>query len=107
MGKKKTIQINQLPNDVSNYINELVRDIVENDRSCFDEGDKISFPYDVIDGVIQPFDENTHHGNTILTDEETETLVRLLMTCPIIGNDVTNGYWITIDDIEGFVQIDF
>lgn len=102
-----TIQINQLPTDVKNYINGLVTDIIENDRSCFDEGNKISFPYEVIDGVIQSFDENTHHGNTILTDEETEKLVTLLMTCPLIGGDVTNGYWITIDDINGTVQIDF
>jgi hypothetical protein len=99
--KELTIEIVQLPNDLIEYLNVLLKNIFDNDRSCFEEGVKISFVYEIINGVIQPFDENTHYGNTILTNEETHHLVNGFLECHIIGDN--SGGFITVNDMEGTI----
>jgi hypothetical protein len=82
--KHLVITFDKLKKETIDFINILYKDINQNDRRCFDfdeDGSStIVILYEIIDGVLQQFDENTHHGSCILTDTETEFLVREMMS---------------------------
>lgn len=61
-----------------------------------DDEESISFEYEVIDGVIQPVDEDTHFGGQILTDEETMKWIKKLI--PLNGQN-ESGMISIYDDI--------
>jgi len=58
------------------------------DRFKFnDDNDLISFEYEIEVGCVKPFDENTHYGGQILTDEETHTWVKKLRPTDCYTNE--------------------
>ena len=58
----------------------------------------VSFEYEVIDGEVQPFDEDTHYGCQILSDEETLVIVEKLKSDGHISDD-ENGMIQVYDDM--------
>jgi hypothetical protein len=58
----------------------------------------ISFEYEVIDGEVQEFDDDTHSGSQILSDEETKEIVEKLKSDGHIS-DNENGQIDVYDDM--------
>lgn len=80
-------------NRMNTYENRLY-DSEELDRNPM----SVSFEYEVKDGKIQDFDEDSHYGRQILSDEETSKIVEKLMTDGHIS-DNENGMISVYDDM--------
>jgi hypothetical protein len=63
---------------------------IENEES-------VTIEYEVIDGVIQPINEDTHYGNVILSDEETMELIEKYV--PLNGQVYESGFINLYDDV--------
>lgn len=101
--KKFEIPIDELPQDVKERYDVLFNDIEKN-KDLYDIDEEmnkdvsiISFEFTVKNGKVDPFDEDTHYGLVILSDEDSEYWVRTMMFLGSIKDDVPCG-WVQFDD---------
>ena len=82
-------------NKTQKNIDNLFLDIETNNRMCFDydnEGPTIVINFVIENGKVLPFDEDTHFGNTILTDDEILEIIKDVMSYNVIGDNIPNGF---------------
>lgn len=81
-----------------NELNPSLTEVVQKYK-----GEKIEFEFELKNGVVSDFNEDTHYGSVILTDKETTTIVDGIRE--YIPNDVVG--WVSIDIPNESIKIEY
>ena len=98
--KKTVIKVSDLQMLLEVLFNDIDSGVYGN---IDNEGSTVSFDFTVENGVVGEFDENSHYGLIILSDEDSKLWVNTLMNMGLINDNVTNGL-ITIERDEITVE---
>lgn len=102
MSNRFKVLVKELPTDVKTVHDILFDDIEKNkDRYDIDERENdgvslITYEFGVTNGKVDPFDDDSHYGLVILSDEDSEYWVRTMMFLGGIKEDIRSG-WLTIE----------
>jgi hypothetical protein len=74
---------------VSDEIIQKVNDLFNKFRSDLPDEEEytIDFEYETENGVVLPFNEDSHYGTMILTDQESEEWVKFFMSSGVISDN--------------------